>query len=84
MPTRRKDVNYDEVLESLMMSRVTCVLNTTTKENENHEITGFLRGYSEKWIILQETGNEAKKLEELTIVFTDSIQRLKKAQLGAH
>jgi hypothetical protein len=80
MPTRRKSVIYDEVLESLMLSRVTCVLNTITKEGENHEVTGFLRGYSDKWIILQEFGKEAKGLEELTIVFTDSIQRLKKAQ----
>ncbi len=86
MPVTRKSSNErpgitaDDVLHSLMLTRVIAVLNTTRAAGENHQVVGYLRGFSDKWIIIQEqSGKETKRAEALTIVYTSSIQSLKAA-----
>jgi hypothetical protein len=73
-------ISADDVLNSLMMTRVIVVLNTTRALGENHQVVGYLRGFSDKWLVIQEqSGKETKKAEDLTIVYTSSIQSLKAA-----
>jgi len=79
-PGERPGISADDVLNSLMLKRVIAVLNTTRSAGENHQIVGYLRGFSDKWMVIQEQyGTETKKAEDLTIVYTSSIQSLKAA-----
>jgi hypothetical protein len=73
-------ITTDEVLESLLLTRVIAVLNTTRAAGESHQVVGYLRGFSDNWIIIQEqSGKETKKAEDLTIIYTSSILTLKAA-----
>jgi hypothetical protein len=73
-------ITADDVMNSLMWTRVIAVLNSTKAAGENHQVVGYLRGFSDKWIVLQEqSGKDMKRAEDLTIVYTSSIQSLKAA-----
>ena len=71
-------VSANEVLDALMLQKVTIYLKTMASESENNVIRGFLRGYSDNWIVLQELGDKAQKADKLTLVNISSIQALKK------
>jgi len=74
-----EQVTAKEVLKSLMLTRITVFLNTTNSDGEIHLAVGYLRGFSDDYIIIQEHGEAAKKPEDLTILFTESVQGLRKA-----
>jgi hypothetical protein len=72
-------VNSNQVFESLMFKRITIILNAQNSEGENYEARGYLRGFSENWIIIQEIGDEPKEPEDLTLINCASIQGLRKS-----
>ncbi len=71
-------ITANDVLESLLLQRITIYLKTMASESENNVVRGFLRGYSDSWIVLQEVGDKAQKADKLTLVNISSIQALKK------
>jgi hypothetical protein len=73
-------VTAEDVMGSLEGTRVTIYLSAQTEEAENKIIQGLLRGYSENWVVIQESGDEEKPHEELTIVNNSSISILRKSK----
>ena len=75
----REMVAVEDVLKSLENTRVTIYFTSQTEESENKIIRGFIRGFSDNWVVIQETGDEEQPLESLTLVNCSSIQILRKS-----
>jgi len=75
-------VTPEDVLESLMGTRVVVYFNSTTTEGETHRMSGFLRGFSDQWIIIQEIGEKIEPAKKLTLIGLSTIECVRQALPG--
>jgi len=72
-------VTADDVLKLLMYKRVSVFLNTTNSRGDRHMETGFLRGFSDNWLVIQQDTEKEKPVSELLVLYTASIQSVRRA-----
>ena len=51
-------VTAEEVMKALEGKYITIYLSAQTEEAENMIMKGFMRGYSNNWVVIQEIGEE--------------------------
>ena len=74
-------VTGEQALTALESTRVVIYLNMLTEEHDNQKISGYLRGFSSNWVVLQEMGAREALEPEFTLVNQSAIQILRKESL---